>query len=131
MRLESVLPLMALGGALIGFLFGLFAALNVALSTITGFFIGLSPLLLLVVVGMALESWSPDRPECVCGQCKSDGYSYYDMDRDEEGKPSAFRYHCPKCGRSYMSRDKQFLEIKNGHAIPYQKRNKWGRWSAY
>ena len=130
MRLDTVLPLMAFAGAMIGFLVGQYGELNVIQATISGFLIGFSPLLLLFVAGLALSMLSPDRPECICRQCKSSEYSYDDMDLDKEDKPYAFRYHCPKCGRSYILRDKQFLEINNDQEILYKKLNKWGRWSS-
>jgi len=130
MNLQILLPLTPLAGALIGWLTGRHAGYDLTLLTIVGFVIGIGPLFLLLVSGGVLSAWSPDQPDCLCSWCRSEDYVYDGMECKENGKPCAYRYHCPKCGRHYVSRESPFLEVRGGDETPYRKLNPWGRWSS-
>ena len=130
MNLQILLLLMASAGVLIGWLTGRYAGYALTLSTIVGFLIGIAPLFLLPVSGRVLSAWSPDRSDCLCGRCRSEDYIYGSMERGENGRPCAYRYHYPECGTRYVSRDDHFLEVREGCEVLYRKLNRWGRWSS-
>jgi hypothetical protein len=113
------------------FVFGTSASTSVLIATA----IGLSPFALMAVlvsvVVVFFGGLNNDRPPCPCGECKSNDYEYDDAmtrERNPTRAISEWVYRCPKCGRTWLSRDNVFYELHDDCMIAYRKQTRWGRW---
>ncbi len=94
-----------------------------------GLAVGFVPLVLLgIIVGLS-SMWTPDRPICRCGKCKSADYEYVGPEELTLTEETFFEYRCPSCSREYGQNNKRFWEVSSdGTEIPYMVISKRGRW---
>ena len=96
--------------------------------TTIGLLVGFAPIALLCISYVAVTTWRPDRPNCRCGQCRSQDYRY--LGPDHITPETVYEYQCPSCGRKYRKKDKRFWEFaENGVESPCMVVSKWGRWT--
>lgn len=130
MNLCRLIPLFIVGSTAIGGSVAAFLHLDLFMGLTIGFFVGLSPLAMLLGLGYVLELWWPDRPVCRASKCRSSDYEFLEWRKSEtkNGKPFSFIYRC-RCGHRYMQREKRFIEIlDDGTEEAFMVISKWGRW---
>ncbi len=129
MNFYHILPLFIIASILIGTVIGHSGGGSALRGALVGFLIGWSPLVLLALAAGFFALWSPDRPLCKQGKCKSLDYKFLRLEKpDKDQPPTAYFYRCP-CGVDYVQRDGDFLELFEGKLEkPFMKLSKWGRW---
>ncbi len=91
-----------------------------------GVAVGFLPLLLLGAVNALMQTWCPDRPPCVCGNCNSEDYKFVGPMHKAEDR--MYYYQCPHCSREYRSQVPKY-DLKREHGYsPYMEKSKWHRW---
>ncbi len=129
MNFSQILPLFIIASTLMGTFIGHSGGGYALRGALVGFLIGWSPLLLLALAAGFFALWTPDRPPCKYGKCKSMDYKFLRMEQPDEGQPpTAYFYRC-RCSVDYVQRDDNFLELCEGELEkPFMKLSKWGRW---
>ncbi len=124
MSLDTLLPILmlllpAVGGVL-GYRWGGVTGGSIGVA------IGFSPFVLFAAAYGAVTVWFPDRPVCICGQCKSEDYKYLGFRKPAR---DTHYYKCSRCQRHYRLENGRFdLRQDDESYKPYMKLSKWGRW---
>lgn len=126
MRADTVISSLPCVGALTGALIGAMSGGSWIHGAGVGMLAGFSPLVLLYVLCIYFSVWCPLRPDCLCGNCNSDGYEFVGMN---EGY-TEFHYRCGSCGREYVSVDDGYYELVDGRRCLRFAKTKFGRWKA-
>lgn len=87
-----------------------------------GVLIGFSPLLILATAYGVVMLWFPDRPVCMCGNCKSGDYKY----RGGSFRKSVYYYQCPFCQQQYRQKEGRFEAKGDKDCVSYMKLSRWG-----
>jgi hypothetical protein len=95
---------------------------------LSGWVVGVGPVLALGIIYVGMMTWRPDLPPCKCGETRYGGFEYigsYSCGPNE----TWYENRCPKCGRCYKSRDSIVVELlADGTTVPFMKVSRWGRW---
>ena len=126
-----LIPLLLLGSTLGGGAIAASLGHAPLAGALTGFLLGLSPLVLLGLAYACWNGWRPDRPRCRMGRCGADDYEF--LERRETplagGPMQSYLYRC-RCGDRYVQRGRRFVQIAtDGTEQPFMAVSGWGRWS--
>ena len=110
-------------GAMAGHLWGG----SIKTGLLIGLVVGLFPIFMLIIGGVVITRWCPERPGCKCDKSLSEDYEFLGPFEGPLG--GTYYYKCPKCEREYRQKDKRFeLRLSEDEFEPYMAISKYGRW---
>ncbi len=126
MNLELIFPIFMIFCAALGCVIAYVLGESILLGASLGLFVGFSPLFILGIAYYFMQMWRHDRPDCVCGECKSGDYHFIDSQSNINERIYFFK--CPHCGREYRWHGNRF-EVSTPEGLkPHMKISRWGRW---